>query len=213
MSIRPPVRFHDVIRRFGRRPFRMLDIGAGNHSATLAKQWFPHCHYTGVDRDRTYHNDDADLAAMDRFIELDLTERRFGALDTEGYDVILLSHVLEHLPNGDDVLRDLIPFLRPGGLLYAEFPGERSRRLPSMRGTLNFHDDPTHVRLFTHQEVSAIVVAGGLRVLRAGTRRDPVGILLMPLLALNALRINGYVPGGVLWDLMGFADVVVAERP
>jgi hypothetical protein len=26
-------------------------------------------------------------------------------------------------------------------------------------------------------------------------------------------RVHGYVPGGVFWDLLGFADYVIAERP
>lgn len=49
-----PHKFKYIHRRFGNRPFSMLDIGAGNHSASRTRTWFPHCRYTGVDRDRTY---------------------------------------------------------------------------------------------------------------------------------------------------------------
>lgn len=213
MSLRMPYKFREIRRRHGARPFDLLDVGAGNHSATQAKRWFPNCRYTGLDRERGYHNDDADFARMDRFVELDLTTLDFAVLPDSGYDVILIAHVIEHLPNGDDVLRGLAPKLRPGGMLYVEFPGEQSLRLPSRRGTLNFHDDPTHVRVYTHGEIARLLTSLGLRIVRAGVRRDPLGILLTPLHAVRAKQLYGYVPGGVFWDLYGFADVVIGTRP
>ena len=39
-------------RAFGNKPFRLLDIGAGNHSATKAKTVFPNCEYHGVDMEQ-----------------------------------------------------------------------------------------------------------------------------------------------------------------
>lgn len=207
-----PHKFKALHRRFGDRPFRLLDIGAGNHSATLTRQWFPHVHYTGVDRDRAYNNDPADFAAMDAFHEIDLTRLDLSALPDGGFDAILMAHVIEHLENGDEVVRALTPKLRPGGLFCLEFPGRNSLRLPSKKGTLNFHDDPTHVRLFTAGQVSRLLSESGMRVLHAGTRRDWSGILFMPLHAFNAKRYHGFVPGGVFWDLFGFADEVFAER-
>src|SRR5262249_29874320 len=136
MSILLPHKFQEIRRRFGDRPFTLLDVGAGNHSAQLARQWFPHCRYSGIDRERGYSNDAADFAAMERFFELDLTTLRFDAIPDAAYDVILMAHVIEHLHNGDEVLRGLAPKLRPGGMIYVEFPGPRSLRLPSKKGTL-----------------------------------------------------------------------------
>jgi SAM-dependent methyltransferase len=208
-----PFRFKALWRRFGDRPFALLDVGAGNHSASAAKRWFPNCHYAGIDVDRGYNNDERDFEAMDEFFELDLTRLRFEAVPDARYDAILMAHVIEPLPNGDAVIRALLPKLRPGGILHVEFPGERSLRLPSMRGTLNFHDDPTHVRLYTAAEIAALLESEGMVVTRAGVRRDPVGIALLPLHALRCWQVHGYVPGGVFWDLTGFADHVLAEKP
>jgi hypothetical protein len=103
--------------------------------------------------------------------------------------------------------------VRPGGFVYAEFPGPRSLHLPSMKGTLNFHDDETHVRVFSAPQIARLLTSEGLHVARAGTRRDPQGVLLTPLRAIKARVTHGYVPGGVFWDLFGFADVVIADRP
>lgn len=207
-----PHKFKALKRHFNQRPFRLLDVGAGNHSATITRKWFPAVHYTGVDRDRSYNNDPADFAAMDEFHEIDLTTLDLRALPDAHYDAILMAHVIEHLENGDDVVRALVPKLKPGGLFCLEFPGRRSLYLPSKKGTLNFHDDPTHVRLFTADEVAALLRDCGMTVRRAGMRRDWTGILFMPLHAFNAKRFHGFVPGGVFWDLFGFADEVIAER-
>jgi SAM-dependent methyltransferase len=208
-----PHRFLELHRRFGRQPFRLLDVGAGNHSATSTKRWFPHCHYAGVDKDKHYNNDERDFAAMDEFFEMDLTRLEFGAIPDASYDAILLAHVIEHLENGDDVLRGLTSKLKPGGLIVVEFPGPQSLHMPSRKGTLNFHDDESHVRVFDWRQVAGILRECGLVVEKAGTRRDLRKIVFMPVLAVHAKWKYGFVPGGVFWDLYGFADEVVAVRP
>lgn len=212
MSILLPHKFQEIRRRFGDQPFALLDVGAGNHSARTARQWFPRCRYTGIDRERGYDNDAADFAAMEQFFELDLTTLRFDAIPDAAYDVILMAHVIEHLHNGDRVLRGLAPKLKPGGLIYIEFPGPRSLQLPSKRGTLNFWDDPTHVRVFTSAEIAGLLTSLGFRVVRAGVRRDWLRIALTPAIAVHSKWKNGYVAGGVFWDLLGFAEGVVALK-
>lgn len=207
-----PPKFKPVRKRFGTRAFRMLDIGAGNHSATRTLNWFPTCHYTGVDRDRTYHNDPADFARMQAFHEVDLTTLAFDAIPDGAFDVIMMAHVVEHLPNADAVVRALCRKLAPGGIFVLEFPSPRSLTLPSMRGTLNFHDDDTHVRLWTLAEIGAALESGGLRVIASGRRRDVFRIVVTPVRVLWSLLRHGWVPGSAFWDLLGFADAIVAER-
>lgn len=211
--LRLPYKFRELRRRFGQRPFSLLDIGAGNHSASTTHRWFPSCRYSGVDRERGYHNDPRDFELMAEFFELDLTALDFSVIPDGRYDAILLAHVIEHLTNGDEVLRRLVPKLKPGGILYAEFPGPQSLHMPSKKGTLNFHDDDTHVRVFTAAEVAAILRNSGLTILHARRRRDPLMMLLTPAHAIKAKLEHGFVPGGVFWDLFGFADQVLAEKP
>ena len=208
-----PPKFKPVRRRFGARAFRMLDIGAGNHSATRTRAWFPRCLYTGVDRDRTYHNDPADFARMTAFHEVDLTTLAFDAIPDAAFDVVMMAHVVEHLPNADAVVHALTAKVAPGGIFVLEFPSPRSLTLPSMRGTLNFHDDETHVRLWTRAEIGAALEAGGLRVIASGRRRDLFRLLATPVRVLWSQLRHGWVPGSAFWDLLGFADAIVAERP
>ncbi|NBV95614.1 MAG: methyltransferase domain-containing protein, partial [Actinobacteria bacterium] len=68
------------------------------------------------------------------------------------FDGIWMVHVIEHLHNGDAVIQHLLPKLKSGGFLYIEYPGQKSTTLPSMHGTLNFKDDPTHVRVYSVNE-------------------------------------------------------------
>jgi SAM-dependent methyltransferase len=204
-----PVRFKRFYRELRGRDFALLDVGCGNHSPKQTRKWFPKCRYSGIDRE-LYNLDESDLAAMTTFFRIDLQRESLSAVPDRAYDVILFSHVIEHLTNGLEVLADLAGKLAPGGRLYVEFPSERSLRLPSMKGTLNFHDDPTHVRLYTVAEVRGALEGRGLEILRAGRRRDLAHIVLCPVHLLYNLIKNRRLSAAALWDLLGFADYVYA---
>ncbi len=199
-------------RRLRRRPSDLLDVGCGNHSAVFAKRWYPRCRYTGVNRDN-YNNDAADFAVMDRFLQLDLETSDLHELPDEAFDVVVCAHVLEHLEDGLAVLRRLCRKLRAGGGLYLEFPSARSLGLPSARGSLHFCDDPTHVRVYTVAEVCNLLLEESLVIRRAGRRRNWPHVALTPALAAGSLPRHGWVGGGCLWDVAGFADSVWAVKP
>src|ERR1035437_6719970 len=118
----------------------ILDVGAGSHSASITKKWLPKCHYTGIDISKNYDNDESDFKLMDEFIEMDLTKLDFEKIPENNYDMIVMSHVIEHLQNGDKVIAGLLSKLKKGGVIYLEFPSERSVNFPSKRETLNFYD-------------------------------------------------------------------------
>lgn len=190
----------------------ILDVGAGSHSASITKKWLPACHYTGIDISKSYNNDEADFKAMDEFIEMDLTKLNFEKIPENKYDMIVMSHVIEHLHNGDKVIAGLLSKLKKGGIIYLEFPSERSVHFPSKRETLNFYDDPTHCRIFSIKEVSELLTQNHLNVLSAGVRRQLINIILMPFKIVYQSITKGYVRGGVYWDFYGFADYVVAKK-
>ena len=207
-----PYRLKRLQRHLDLSSASVLDIGVGNHSATVTKGWFPDCHYYGVDLDRNYNNNQADFDAMEAFYAMDLTRLDFSSIPNQFFDVILLAHVIEHLPNGDQVLTGLLPKLKPGGIIYLEYPSLQSTHLPHMPGTLNFFDDITHCRIYTLNELYNLLMAQGMTVLQGGTRRDWVRVALLPLLILNSLRVFGFISGGCFWDLLGFAEYVVASK-
>ena len=199
-------------RSFGSKPFRLLDIGAGNHSATKAKRVFPLCEYHGVDMEKDYNNDQEDFNQMAAFYEMDLTKLDFKSIPDNYFDGIWMVHVIEHLYNGDEVIKLLLPKLKPGGYMYVEYPGKRSTTLPSMYGTLNFKDDPTHVRIYSVEELSVLFAASQCMVLNSGTRRNAWFMLAMPFRIVMSLVKGKKIQGNIFWDLLGFAEYLWVQK-
>lgn len=197
---------------FGDRQFKLLDIGAGNHSASLVKHYLPNCLYHGVDISKDYNNDESDFALMEDFWEMDLTKLNFDAIPDNTFDAILMAHIIEHLENGDEVLKGLSRKLKKGGVIYLEYPGERSLHLPSKKETLNFYDDDTHVRVYSVPELSNVLIEQGFEIKKSGTRKDWRYIALMPLKIPYHMLKSGYVPGSVYWDWYGFAEFIFAKK-
>ncbi len=208
-----PVRFDYIGKHLPRAgALRILDVGCGNHSAGTTRSLYPDAEYHGLDIDRGYNNDENDLAAMDRFFGVDLDHDDLAEIPGGYYDLVVFSHVIEHLRDGLGVLARLAAKIRPGGIIYVETPHPRSLRLPSMKGSLNFRDDDSHVRVYSAGEITGVLVASDCAILRAGTRRSVKRMLLMPFHCINSLVRDGYVAGSAFWDILGFASVVVARR-
>ena len=214
-----PHRFHALRHILSQPGTRVLDVRCGNHSPSLTKRYYPHCRYTGLDRER-WNRDQSDDQAADEFYTIDLEKpHELIRLPNDHYDVIFCSHVLEHVSQPQQVLEKLVPKLRPGGAIYVEVPSSRSLRLPRARhgrwvhGCLNFHDDPTHKVLVPIRDIIDTLTRAGLKIHYAGQRFLWRRIVLLPVYMLAGLILRGYIPASVLWDLLGFADVVVAVRP
>src|SRR5205809_5931906 len=122
-----PPRFSQCYGKRRNTQFTMFDVGCGNHSPSLTRHWFPQCRYIGLDRE-AYKNDERDFAAMEQFIKADLTLETLAGIEDSSFDVIMLVHVLEHLPKaeGVSVLASLCRKLKPRGDFYIEFPSARS---------------------------------------------------------------------------------------
>ncbi len=205
-------KFRHIQKSFGNKAFRLLDVGAGNHSASRITNLFPNCNYFGVDLDKSYNNNEADFKCMKGFYEMDLTKLNYSEIPNSSFDGIWMAHVIEHLFNGDEVVAGLTTKLKAGGYFYIEYPGEKSLRLPSMKGTLNFKDDPTHVRVYSVKELTAVFENAGCEVLKSGTRRNWYYIMAIPLRALISLVKKGHVEGNVFWDAMGFAEYLWIKK-
>ena len=51
-----PAKYRYLNKLFKQGEFVLLDIGAGNHSASKTKKWFPNCEYHGLDLNKNYNN-------------------------------------------------------------------------------------------------------------------------------------------------------------
>lgn len=92
------------------KDFRVLDAGAGD---APYKHLFDHVSY-----------ESADFGAIDKPYS-DLTYScELSAIPTEGarYDLVVLTQVLEHIPDPVKILREMNRVLKPGGQLWASAP-------------------------------------------------------------------------------------------
>jgi len=207
-----PAKYRYLNKLFKQGEFVLLDIGAGNHSASKTKKWFPNCEYHGLDLNKNYNNDENDFKLMKSFYELNLEELNLDSVPNAHFDFIMMAHVIEHLKNGDQVLVKLLAKLKPGGYLYVEYPGIRSTRLPRMKGTLNFFDDDTHVRVYSLTELYNLFLKNNTEIIKGGTRKYIPNILMMLFKVIHNLIKYGKILPSIFWDFFGFAEFILIKK-
>ena len=76
----------------------------------------------------------------------------------ESFDSLLIAHVLEHMDRADDVqlIRDYLPYLKPGGQVCFITPQERG-----------YASDATHVQFVDFEGSSSMAEEAGLTVEKA----------------------------------------------
>ena len=134
---------------------RILDIGCGaGDNAALIKANYPECDVFGI----TYSAVEAELAKkhMKDCWVLDIESELPAELDMQSFDVLIFSHVLEHLRDPATVLARFISLLRSGGQLLIAVPNILSwrMRLKFLMGHFEYESagvlDDTHLRFFTY---------------------------------------------------------------
>jgi SAM-dependent methyltransferase len=93
------------------------------------------------------------------FRKVDLS-REAIPFEDDSFDLIVASHILEHLTNPVEFFGECVRVCMPGGRIYIETPSERSLWMPGMPFahdsffSLSFYDDPTHaMRPWTPQSL------------------------------------------------------------
>lgn len=146
---------------------RLLDVGAGNGEYLLSIQsagWKT----VGVEPD-------AAAAAVAVRAGLDVRQGNIHSLESEpaSFDVITMSHVIEHVHEPRAVLSEAFQLLRPGGILYLETPNIESyghRRFGChWRGL----EPPRHLVLFNWSSLEEILRVIGFDVIK---RRPRYGV-------------------------------------
>lgn len=139
---------------------RVLDVGCGNGSflgLAKASGW----QVFGCETDPA-----AAAAAREGGIEV-----RQGGIETyaemsESFDVITLSHVIEHLPKPMETLRQAYHLLRPGGMLWLETPNIQSYGHANFGVNWRGLEPPRHLALFNWDSLTNILKETGFRKLR-----------------------------------------------
>jgi SAM-dependent methyltransferase len=132
------------------------------------------------------------------------------------FDAITCMHVVEHLQTMTILWREIGRLLKRGGRVYIETPGLGSVTTPSapewLRGkiTLNFYDDPTHIRPVPISSLVAMARDNRLFVSRAGRSRNWLFAAAYPLLSLLPASRKRYV-AKLHW--LGWSVYLIAEKP
>ena len=76
-----------------------------------------------------------------------------------------------------------------------------------MRGTLNFCDDKTHLRVYSIRELANNLLANQCSIIKAGKRFNTFSIILIPVRIIRCILFRK--SSRCLWDITGFADFVL----
>lgn len=158
----------------GMPPGRMLEIGC-SYGGVLRIFGSWGWHVTGVEIDERA----AQWARRETGLEV-----HAGTLDdvcdalTPPYDVVACYHVLEHVPEPREFLRQVHEILRPGGLLVIRTPNASSAMARLVKGWWEWCAAPEHVHLFSPESIALVLGQSGFDLTRLLTRRgDAAGTL------------------------------------
>ncbi len=191
---------------------KTLEIGIGNDSPLIFKKIYPKAEYYGVDKTLDYNLSDKSKSLLDKFYLIDLEKKSLDVVPNNFFDYVIIAHVIEHLDNGEKVIEELCYKIKVKGGFYIEYPRKASARFPSMKGTLNFYDDPTHKRFYDINELKSILTENGFKIIKIGVKRDFMRILGLSVMIIKSYATLGYLLGSVFWDLLGFAEYILAEK-
>jgi len=201
-----------------KRTINILDVGCGHNSFNICKKYFSFDNYDGIDKEIWLGKEDEykDLTHL-FLIDLETEQAKIDSLDDKSYDLILISHVIEHISNGEEVIQKLLPKLSNNGVIYIETPSVKTLKYPSGIGFFNFHDDPTHKKVYSYRELSNLLIKNKCKVVKAGIRRDPIRLifyspfyLVWNILYSLPFKKKWDVRG--LWDFFGIAQFVLAKK-
>jgi SAM-dependent methyltransferase len=127
-------------------------------------------------------------------------------------DAITCMQLVEHLQDLRHMMGEIGRVLKPGGRVFFETPHPKSldvKSIPGSRFTLNFHDDPTHVRVVTMEELGKLAGEFGLKTVSTGISRNWLFAASHPLYALLPPSRQKYT-ARVNW--MGWSACLTARK-
>lgn len=188
---------------------KMLDVGCGDYSPYYTQTIFPKADYWGIDINGKFSTF---FKEKHKFLKVNVENEPLPFKEST-FDIVVVSHVLEHLRNVHGVIKECYRILKPGGLIYTEAPSPISIILPSMDGTLNFYDDMSHIRPFTKTSLKKLLSSHNFKVIKCRTRRDWLWIIFgIPSVIFKNITRNMPLYGGYFWDLFGCVVFVIGKK-
>ncbi|MFH1635576.1 MAG: class I SAM-dependent methyltransferase [Chloroflexota bacterium] len=157
-------RFYAILaRRYGMPSTRLLEIGCGlGHLSGQLEDSFD---TYAIDVNAWAIQQAPQVAPATRFNLASAEDLPFAR---DSFGVIIIKHVVEHLPRPEQAIRELGRILAPGGVLILSAPNLASLLKPLKGERWIGYQDPTHISLKPPDEwLHLLRHEAGLRVVRA----------------------------------------------
>lgn len=168
--------YNSVCHNKTTRKLRVLDYGGG--TGKLMQPF--------LDNDHAVYIVDYNLHPIADVVRLG---DDINSLDgVEPFDVIICSHVLEHIANPQKLLKDLIPFVKVEGIVFAEVPLEIWAGIP-------IEADPvTHINFYTPNSFNALFFLNGFSIVKTKREYSNYGASFGEVLSVVARKKDNNVP-------------------
>jgi len=140
--------------------------------------------------------------------------------DDDSFDLVVASHIIEHVTEPIEFFGECVRVCKPGGLIYFEAPSERSLLLPGMPfnhelfHSLSFFDDPTHCsRPWTPQSFYRLAKYYSCEPLKADYSFSWIHRLIFPITLPVALLTKHRLLMWCVWQAVGWASYLVMRKP
>lgn len=149
---------------------RVIEIGCGNGDTLKRLKSMGH-EVIGVEPDPAA----CEIArAQGLEILAGTAEHLPDTLPEQGFDAVIMLHVLEHCLDPTQALVSARHLLKPGGILVVEVPNNACLGLRQFGETWLFLDVPRHLNFFTSRSLSALISSVGFSV----TSQDYLGYVM-----------------------------------
>ena len=137
------------------------------------------------------------------------------------FDLVVASHILEHLTNPVEFFGECVRVSKPSGRIYIETPSERSLWLPGMPFahdsffSLSFYDDPTHtMRPWTPQSLHRLTRYYGCEPVTTGYRTSWKHQVAFPVvMPLAVITRNAALLEKSCRFALGWSSYLIARKP
>ncbi len=155
-------RFYAALaRRYGQRGARLLEIGSGlGHLVGQLEGYFE---TFAADVNPWALRQSLQVARCTLHVASSAEELPFA---DESFGVVIIKHVVEHLPHPERAIAEIGRVTAPGGILLLATPNLASLLKPWKGERWIGYQDPTHISLKPPEEWLALIQGAGFRLLR-----------------------------------------------